>query len=378
MSGGGVLVLNAGSSSLKFALFEEGRALLRGQVGGIGGRAWARWGEAEREERPFADHGEALAWVLGRLEAEGRRPWAAGHRVVHGGTRFATPVRVDPEVLEALEALVPLAPLHQPPALAAIRAVEAQRPGLPQVACFDTAFHRSQPEVAQRYALPRVWHERGVRAYGFHGLAYEAVVRALPRLAGSLPERLVAAHLGAGCSLCAIRAGRSVATTMGFTPLDGVPMATRPGHLDPGVVPHLLRQGLDLEAVEELLQRRSGWLGVSGLAADLRELLASPDPRAREAVELLAYRVVRAVGSLAAALGGVDALVFSGGVGEHAAEVRARILEGCAWLGFAVDPEANARHGPLITAPGSRPAWVLAADEEAVIADHTERCLSHR
>ncbi len=369
-----LLVLNTGSSSLKFALFEEDERRLRGQIGAIGEGGWVDW-DGSRTRHEFGDHHAALDWLLERLEARGAAIDAVGHRVVHGGPEHAAPARVTPRLLEALEALVPLAPLHQGPALAAMRALAALRPQLPQVACFDTAFHRTQPELAQRYALPREWHERGVRAYGFHGLSYEFIVARLPAVAGALPERLIVAHLGAGASLCAIRAGRSVATTMGLTPLDGVPMATRPGHLDPGVVPYLLRQGRSLDEVEDLLYHRSGWLGVSGISADMRRLLASRDARAQEAVALFCYRVVREIGSLAAALEGVDALVFTGGVGEHAAPIRARILEGCAWLGFLLDEAANARHGPRITRPDGPAAWVIPTDEEAVIARHTRNML---
>ena len=369
-----LLVLNAGSSSLKFALFEGDERRLRGQIGAIGEGGWVDW-DGRRTRRAFRDHHAALDWLLERLEARAAVIDAVGHRVVHGGTAHAAPARVTPRLLEALEALVPLAPLHQGPALAAMRALAALRPELPQVACFDTAFHRTQPPLAQRYALPREWHERGVRAYGFHGLSYEFIVARLPEVAGALPERLIVAHLGAGSSLCAIREGRSVATTMGLTPLDGVPMATRPGHLDPGVVPFLLRQGLSLDEVEDLLYHRSGWLGVSGISADMRRLLASRDARAQEAVALFCYRVVREIGSLAAALGGVDALVFTGGVGAHAAPVRARILEGCAWLGFRLDGAANTRHGPRITRPDGPAAWVIPTDEEAVIARHTRHLL---
>jgi len=365
-----LLVLNAGSSSLKFALYRAGERCLRGQAGGIGGEGWVDW-NGVREARAFSDHEAALGWLFRRLEREGLTPDAAGHRVVHGGARFTAPVRIDETVLAELEALVPLAPLHQPHNLAAMRALARLRPHLPQVACFDTAFHHTLPEVARRYALPGEWEARGVRIYGFHGLSYEAVVHALPAVAGVLPERLIVAHLGAGCSLCAVRAGRSVATTMGLTPLDGVPMATRPGHLDPGVVPYLLRQGLSLEEVEDGLYHRSGWLGVSGRSADMRELLASGDSRARAAVDLFCYRVVCEIGSLAAALGGVEALVFTGGVGENAAEIRARILAGCAWLGFRLDEAANARHGPRITQPDGPAAWVVPTDEEAVIARRT-------
>ncbi len=370
-----ILVINAGSSSLKLALFQGERLRLRIHIGGLEASPWVRWGEQPRTELPgISDHHQALRWVLERLRADGLSPDAAGHRIVHGGVHFHAPRRLDDDTLAALERLIPLAPLHQPHNLAAVRALARLYPRLPQVACFDTAFHHTQPEPAQRYALPREWHERGLRAYGFHGLAYESVLAALRRHSDPLPPRLILAHLGAGASLCAVRDGRSQATTMGLTPLDGVPMATRPGHLDPGAVPFLLRQGLDLEAVERLLYHHSGWLGVSGISSDMRRLLSSDDPRAAEAVTLFCYRVVREIGSLAAALGGVDALVFSGGVGENAATVRARILDGCRWLGFQLDPDANARHGPRITGEGL-PAWVIPSDEETLIARETQRLL---
>ncbi|MGL6096184.1 MAG: acetate/propionate family kinase, partial [Fimbriiglobus sp.] len=276
---------------------------------------------------------------------------AVGHRVVHGGDRFTAPVRVTPAVLAELDTLTPLAPLHEPANLAGIRAVAEQLPAVPQVACFDTAFHATMPLAERMFGLPRRYFDAGIRRYGFHGLAYESVVGTL-RDRGDLPARLIACHLGNGASLCAIRDGKSVATTMGFTPLDGLVMGTRAGSLDPGVVLYLERHdGLTPDAVGALLSRESGLLGVSGVSADMRDLLASPDPRAAEAVELFCYRVVRDIGAMAAALGGADAIAFSGGIGENAGEIRDRITARLGWLGAAVH--------------------VVPADEEAVIAART-------
>jgi acetate kinase len=303
----------------------------------------------------------------------GGLPAAVGHRVVHGGPDHAAPALVDDALLDQLEALVPLAPLHQPNDLAPIRSIRARRPGLPQVACFDTAFHRGHPELADRYAIPDGLRRRGVRRYGFHGLSYEFVASRLPEAAPGIARgRVIVAHLGSGCSACALVDGRSVESTMGFTALDGLPMGTRPGQLDPGVVLHLVQQGMDAEAVERLLYHECGLLGVSGLSGDVRDLLASPDPRARLALDLFAYRTGLAFGSLAAALGGVDGIVLTAGVGENAAPVRAAILERCRWLGAELDRARNAAHGPLLTTMGSHiPAYVVPTDEELMIARHT-------
>jgi len=275
---------------------------------------------------------------------------------------------------------VPLAPLHQPHQLAAIRAVAVAAPEVPQVACFDTAFHRSQPPVAQAFALPRDLTAKGIRRYGFHGLSYEYIASVLPRLA---PDRaggkVVIAHLGNGASMCALDQGRSVATTMGFTAVEGLPMGTRTGALDPGVVLYLIRQeGMSAAEVESLIYERSGLLGVSGLSGDMRTLLASDLPAAKEAVELFVYRIGRELGSLVAALGGLDALVFTGGIGEHAAPVRAAVCRGAGWIGVQLDEAANARGGPLISPPGSVPVWVVPTDENLMIARHTRRLLDGR
>lgn len=384
-----ILVLNAGSSSVKFSLHEADAAgalpaRIAGQVEAIGlsprFEASEGPGEPGHEERlstsQGADHEGAIAFILGWVrERRGTSQLVAvGHRVVHGGLRFEGPVRVDAAVLAEIERLVPLAPLHQPHHVAAIRAVTRSAPGLAQVACFDTAFHRTQPRLAQAFALPRALGDEGVRRYGFHGLSYEYVASVLPGLAPELAGgRVVVAHLGNGASLCALRAGRSIATTMGFTALDGLVMGTRSGSLDPGVLLYLMdAHGMDAKALAKLLYQESGLLGVSGLSSDMRALLASADPRAKEAVDLFVYRIGRELGSLAAALGGLDGLVFTAGIGEHAAPIRAAVCRGAAWLGIALDEAANARGGPRISAPGARAsAWVVPTDENLMIARHT-------
>jgi acetate kinase len=299
--------------------------------------------------------------------------------VGHGGRRFTDPVRIDATVMAALEELVPLAPLHQPHNLGAIAAVAELAPELPQVACFDTAFHRSQPAVAQWYGLPRRFAEEGLIRYGFHGLSYEFIAAELPAVDPRAARgRTVVAHLGNGASLCALRAGSSVATTMGFTPLDGLLMGTRCGAIDPGAVLYLMdRHGLDTRAVAELLYVESGLLGVSGIASDMRTLLESSEPGAAAAIDLFVYRIGRELGSLAAALGGLDALVFTGGIGEHAAAIRERVCRDAAWLGLAFDPAANEQGGPRLTRASSAvAAWVMPTDEELMIARHTRALLA--
>ena len=385
-----VLVLNAGSSSLKFSLYEVGgaepAAALRGGIDGLpdAARLAVRDGAgAPVVARSLAgggvlDHAGALDALFATLRGElgGRRVIAVGHRVVHGGTEFAAPVRVDAPVLAALERLVPLAPLHQPHNLAPIRRLLVRRPELPQVACFDTAFHRTLAPEEQLFALPPAYAERGIRRYGFHGLSYEAISAALPRVdPRAAAGRTVVLHLGNGASLCALRAGRSAATTRGFSTLDGLVMGTRCGALDPGVLLHLLvREGMVARALERLLYDESGLLGVSGVSGDMRALLASADPRARLALDLFVHRIARELGALAAVLGGLDALVFTAGIGEHAAPIRARVCEGARWLGVALDPDANASHGPRISAAASAAsAWVIPTDEEGVIARHALR-----
>jgi acetate kinase len=381
-----LLVLNAGSSSIKFAVFaaeDEPRPLARGQVSGIGVTAnlEAKRGDGSALDLAaggveIRDHAAALSLLLDRLADIGLTEGliAAGHRVVHGGTRFAAPVIVTDTTIEALATLIPLAPLHQPHNVAAIRALKARLPTLPQVACFDTAFHATQPPEATRFALPLEFWDRGLRRYGFHGLSYESVVARFATVAGeALPPRTIIAHLGNGASLCAVRDGRSIATTMGFSTLDGLIMGTRGGDMDPGLLLHLMREeGYDRAALESLLYHRAGLLGLSGLSPDMRVLLASDAPEARAAVAQYCYRIARHIGSLAAALEGIDTLVFTAGIGENAAPVRERVSRAASWLGLELDEAANAAHGPRISTRGSCvSAWVIPTDEELVIARHT-------
>ena len=384
-----ILVINAGSSSLKFAAHaadREPRLELKGQLSGIGqgearlvvadagGRA-LDWGKADA----LGHHSDALKLLIARLEIAARpQDWlGAGHRVVHGGSRFSTPMRIEGAILKELASLIPLAPLHQPHNVAPIEALQALLPTLPQVACFDTAFHASQPEIATRFPLPEKFWQAGLRRYGFHGLSYEAILHALPAVAGGIPSRLVIAHLGNGASMAAIRDGKCVATTMGFSTLDGLVMGTRPGAIDSGVLLHLLRDGMSREELERLLYHESGVKGVSGLTADMKTLLESADPKAKLAIDLYCYRIARELGSLAAALGGLDALVFTGGVGEKAAAIRARVCADAAWLGLQLDDEANRRGGPSIsTAASPVSAWIVPTDEELTIARHTQRLLT--
>jgi acetate kinase len=386
----GIVVVNAGSSSLKGSLFAiDGPAIelrWKGLVDGLGtpqasfeakDAAGARLASHRWPANEAPTHDAAVHHLLAFLrDSGGPRPVAVGHRVVHGGERYAEPVLCDDGVLATLDALVPLAPLHQPHNLAPIRAIAAELPELLQVACFDTAFHRTNPALAQAYALPAAITARGVRRYGFHGLSYEYVAHALPAIdARAARGRVIVAHLGNGASMCAVRDGHSVASTMGFTALEGLVMGTRTGSLDPGVVLYLMDElGMDARAIERLLYRESGLLGVSGVSSDMRTLLASDDSRATFAVDLFCYRAGREIGSLAAALGGLDALVFTGGIGEHAAPVRAAIVDGAAWLGLELDAEANARHATCITTADSDvPAYVVPTNEELMIARHVRR-----
>jgi len=387
-----VLVVNAGSSSIKFCGFEPvaggPRLLLKGQVDGLFTEPHFKVSNAS------GDHGDEYRWPAGtelghagaighiasylRSHRERHRLAAVGHRVVHGGLEFTQPVLVTPHVIDTLATLVPLAPLHQPHNLAPIRALARLRPDLPQVACFDTAFHRTQPEEAQAFALPQEITARGVRRYGFHGLSYEYVASRLPELVpGAARGRSVVAHLGNGASMCALSAGRSIASTMGFTAVDGLVMGTRCGNIDPGVILYLMDElHMDTRAVEDLIYKRSGLLGVSGISGDMRTLLASADPRARFAVALFCYRIGRELGSLAAALGGIDALVFTGGIGERAVAIRERVCRDAGWLGLELDPAANQADGPRIGKDGSRvSAWVIPTDEELMIARHTQTLL---
>ena len=383
-----LLVINAGSSSIKFSVFavDGGAArlasLYRGEVDGLGARPHFVASDAagirlaDEKLEAGASHNDALDVILAWSEARtaGAALVAAGHRVVHGGVQYTAPVRVTPDVLQALEALVPLAPLHQPHNLTPIRSLAKLRPEVPQVACFDTAFHTTQAPVAQAFALPYSLSEAGIKRYGFHGLSYEYIASVLPEYLGAGAEgRVVVAHLGAGASMCALRGRRSVATTMGFTALEGLPMGTRTGAVDPGVILHLMSQrGMSLAAVTELLYKKSGLLGMSGVSADVRDLLASDSPRAAHALDVFVYRVGRELGSLAAALEGLDALVFTAGIGEHAPSIRARVCRGAAWLGVRLDEAANDGGGPCISAPGSpATAWMIPTNEELMIARHT-------
>ncbi len=390
-----ILVLNAGSSSIKFSLFlvrqDALEFRLRGQIEGLytaprfaaSDASGASVGTHTWDEGTSLGHDGAIDYLIGFLQrnSEEHRLIAVGHRVVHGGREFSDPTLVTPQVLRRLEKFVPLAPLHQPHNLTPIRVVAERRPELPQVACFDTAFHRTQPELAQAFALPATITERGVRRYGFHGLSYEYIASTLPQLsAQAAAGRVVVAHLGNGASMCAIKAGRSVATTMGFTAVEGLPMGTRCGAVDPGVMLYLMDElKMDARAIEKLIYHQSGLLGVSGVSSDMRALLASDDPRARLAIDLFVYRIGRELGSLAGALGGLDALVFTGGIGEHAAPIRERVCNNAAWLGVEFDAAANAGHGPRISTPVSRvSAWVIPTNEELMIARHTGRVVKAR
>jgi acetate kinase len=367
-----VLTINAGSSSLKFALFQGARAVLRGEFEAITEApvAWARAADGatlEPPATPGVGHEAVLPalldWVQQHLD--GAVMEAVGHRIVHGGDRFTGPVAIDDAVLAAMEALVPLAPLHQPHNIAAIRA--AARPGLVQIACFDTAFHCTLPALARRIALP---DRLGLHRYGFHGLSYDWI-------AGRLPPNLAAgqtivAHLGNGASLCAMAAGQSIETTMGMTALEGLMMGTRCGSLDPGVMLHLMQaQGWTAQAVEHLLYHDAGLLGVSGVSSDMRTLHASDAPMAAAAISLFAYRIALQVGAMAAALGGVDGLVFTGGIGEHDARVRALVCDRLGWMGLAIDPAAAAP-GRISPDGAAAEVWVIPTDEEAVIARQTQ------
>jgi acetate kinase len=377
-----LLVLNAGSSSLKFAVYRASAELpsqaeYRGSIESIGSNAHFRVLQSgavvHDQGTPAANHEQALHALLDWLNAHHAdlSLRAAGHRVVHGGAAFSQPVRVDATVMAALERLIPLSPLHQPHNLGAIRALARLRPDLLQIACFDTAFHHTLPPLAQSFALPRELTERGIRRYGFHGLSYEHIADVLPDYLGETAAgRVVVAHLGNGASLCAMQQRRSVETSMSFTPLDGIPMGSRCGALDPGVILYLLREeGMPLEQLDELLNQRSGLLGMSGISSDVRTLQDSPEPHAAEALALFAYRTAQAIASHAVALHGLDALVFTAGIGEHAAAVRAAICQHLAWLGLQIDTEANHKHGPRIsTADSPVSIWVIPTNEEQVIA----------
>jgi acetate kinase len=385
-----IAVLNSGSSSIKFALFEGSAVfapLFRGRIEEID-RA-ARLKATNAAGTVVAEH----TWQAGELTHElatqeilatavkllgGRPVQGVGHRVVHGGIDFSAPTLVNAGVLQALRKLIPLAPLHQPHNLAPMQIIAEAAPHLPQIACFDTAFHRSQSMVAQSFALPRDLTAEGVRRYGFHGLSYEFIVSRLPVLAPDLaPKRLIVAHLGNGASLCAIHQGRSIASTMGFTAVDGLMMGTRTGALDPGVLLYLMDEHkMDSRAIQDLIYRKSGLLGVSGISSDMRQLRQSAAPQAKEAIDLFTYRIIREIGSLAAALGGLDGLIFTAGIGENDAATRAEVAAGCAWLGLAIDPARNKAGSGRISVDGSPvSSWVIPTDEESMIAHHVATLL---
>ncbi|MBK7983807.1 MAG: acetate/propionate family kinase [Candidatus Competibacteraceae bacterium] len=413
----GLLVINAGSSSIKFSVFalaaKRDLALVcRGVLESIGEesprfKAFDHAGTVLADVRPTPpsgqyrkagadhrrratdapsvssdgevyDHQIALRDLLDWLDKKPELPEivAAGHRVVHGGKEFSDPQRLTPEIMARLETFIPLAPLHQPHNLAGIRALTAVRPDLPQVACFDTAFHFGQPELARVFALPKIYRQEGVQRYGFHGLSYEYIAGALAEeMETSTTGRVVVAHLGNGASMCAMRDGKSMASTMGFTAVEGLPMGTRSGSLDPGVLLYLLeRHGMGVRDLNNLLYKQSGLLGLSGISNDMRELLASSDPNAQLAVDYFTYRIARELGSLAAALGGLDALVFTGGIGENATAVREQVCVRSGWLGIQLDAVANAERHTRISTPASRvTVWVLPTNEELIIARHTRQ-----
>jgi len=383
-----VLVLNAGSSSLKFGVYERPKngslaLVAQGQIEGIGTRPrlFARdqadetlvdrdLGADVRDANGALD--ELAAWLRSRFDREALA--AVGHRVVHGGPKFDRPTLVTPEIVRELGELSPLAPLHQPFNLAAIDAVFDRLPGLPQVACFDTAFHRGHSAVAELIPLPSDLRASGLQRYGFHGLSYEYIASVLPQVAPEIAAgRVLVAHLGSGASICALDDGRSVDSSLGFTGLDGLCMGSRPGALDPGIVLYLFQElGLSAREVEDVLYRKSGLLGISGISNDMRALLGNDEPAARLAVDYFVYRAAKEIGALTAALGGLDGLVFTAGIGENSVEVRQRICEACSWLGVRVDRETNEGNGPRITTGDSDvSAWVIPTDEELMIARHT-------
>ncbi|WP_197337309.1 acetate/propionate family kinase [Ralstonia solanacearum] len=382
-----ILVINAGSSSIKFHAFAANGAQLDPIAGGKIEEIYTnprftvkrqngeviedkRWPSGER-----LGHDNAIAFLFDWLRGHAgeAKLLGVGHRVVHGGDKYSAPVRINAHVMEALDALVPLAPLHQPHNLAAIRSILSRNPHVPQIACFDTAFHHTQPAVATRFALPPEITNKGVRRYGFHGLSYEYIASVLPHYDERAAKgKTVVLHLGNGASMTAFDNCRSIASTMGFTAVEGLVMGTRSGSLDPGVVLWMLEEAhMDARAIESLLYRRSGLLGVSGVSSDMRALLTSDEPRAAEAIELFCYRISRELGSLAAALGGLDAIVFTAGIGEYADAVRDRVCTLASWLGVSLDAQANARHGPRISNDDSAvDVWVIPTNEELMIARH--------
>ncbi|MCC5966270.1 MAG: acetate/propionate family kinase [Natronohydrobacter sp.] len=366
-----LLILNAGSSSIKLTLFAPDlRQILTGVADAIGGDATLRLGGV-RSKAAMPDHASALKTILAALADQGvtlGALGAVGHRVVHGGTVLTRPTRITPATRDAIAACIPLAPLHNPHNLAAIDAITALAPDLPQVACFDTAFHATNPDLATQYALPPEITAQGIRRYGFHGLSYAALTRTLPDVAGHLPRRLLACHLGNGASLCAIRDGQSVATTMGYSPLEGLTMGTRTGSIDGNAVLRLA-EDLGIAETRHLLNHRSGLLGLSGLSADMRTLSGAGTDSARFAIDHFCYWAARHAGSLIVAMGGLDAVVFTGGIGENARDVRAGIVAHLAWLGADLDVARNAENGPQLHRDGAQVGlWVIAADEEREIA----------
>ncbi len=391
MANQAIVVVNAGSSSIKFSLYtlDQGALTLdsKGQIEGIGVHPHF---VAERNGLKTEQHWEVDPPGQGHLAGLQRlrdwlqsqlheiQPVAVGHRVVHGGEKYDRPVVVTDEITRDLKALVSLAPLHQPHSLAGLQAMREIFPELPQAACFDTAFHRSHEKVAEVFAIPYEYYEQGVKRYGFHGLSYEYITQALPKVAPEIAMgKVVVAHLGSGASMCAIDQGKSVDSTMGFTALDGLPMGTRCGNIDPGVLLYLMTEKqLSAKAIESLLYKESGLKGISGISNDMRDLQASPDPRAALAIDYFIYRINREIGALAAAMNGLDGLVFTAGIGERSVMLRERVLDQARWLGFHRDDDANQQHGPRITSPTSpKPAYVIPTDEERMIARHTLKFL---
>lgn len=387
-----IVVINAGSSSIKFAVY----ALLhnappldlryRGEIAGIGhqndfnlvdnnGNALVIAEQLLAESKNVQNHDQALSIIFEWIndQASEFSLIAAGHRVVHGGEKFSLPVMVSEAILSDLKSFIPLAPLHQPYQIAAIEMLAQQYPDMVQIACFDTAFHRNQPYLAQQFALPKALQQQGIIRYGFHGLSYEYIAHILPEYMGSAAEgNVIVAHLGQGASMCAMQSRKSIATTMSFSPLDGLPMGTRCGTLDPAVVFFLVKEKrMDIDAVSDLLNYKSGLIGVSGISGDMQELLDSDDPHAEEAIDLFVYRANRELGSLTAALNGLDALVFTAGIGEHAHSIREQICREASWLGIHIDEAANtAGKYQISTTKSAVSVWVIPTDEAGMIARH--------
>jgi acetate kinase len=387
-----ILTFNAGSSSLKFAAFGADNGVLNhlaaGQVEGIGAtpKGSVKRATGEKTELAFeagskADHNAAMAVILEWLEGVGyaRGIIAVGHRVVHGGPDLVEPMRIDSAAIAKLRKLIPLAPLHQPHNISGIEAAIRAFPGVPQVACFDTAFHRTHPFVEDNFALPRAYYDEGVRRYGFHGLSYEYIIRTLRKLAPQIVrEDVIVAHLGNGASMCAVKNGRSMASTMGFTALDGLPMGTRCGQLDPGVVLYLMAEKkMSADEISDLLYKNSGLKGMSGVSQDMRELEASDEPAARDAIDYFVRRIRRELAGLAATVDGVEGVVFTGGIGEHSARIRKAVLTGMEWMGIVIDDEANSANAQIISAKSSPAAvFVIPTDEERMMARHSLEVLS--